>query len=216
MSGRFDRQVPMIGEDGQQRIMSSRIGIAGCGGLGVDALTSLVQAGALDFVLCDGGFPEIPGLNTQFIYSPGDMRPKAAIAAEWALALNYSVMAQAHAEPVGPDNVRMFSGSAVVLDCTGDESAGKVLEDWCREEGVPLIRGRCSGYIGSVDVCAGPKRYPVEESTDGAPKLGGIVAAVAGIMASEAVRMIVDPSSGGRRIGIDAVSWTVESDGDAE
>lgn len=215
MTSRFERQTPIIGEEGQQRLMSSRVSIVGCGGLGVDALTQLVEAGIMDFVLADPAVPDIPGLNTQFIYAPGDMRPKAQIAAEWALALNYSVMAQSHAEAVGTENVQLLTGSAVVLDCTGDETAGGIIADWCGGNGVPLVRGRCSGLEGRVDVCAGGRSYPVEASADGAPKIGAVVSVVAGMMASEAIRLIVGPGSEGRSISIDARTWTVASDREA-
>ncbi len=209
---RFERQMPIVGEEGQQRIMASRVGIVGCGGLGVDALTQLVVAGAMDFVLADPGMPEISGLNTQFIYAPGDMRPKSQIVAEWALALNYSVMAQSHADAVGTENVRILTGSSVVLDCTGDEDAAIAISEWCADSGVPLIRGRCSGLDGRIDVCAGGRKYPVEPSVDGAPKIGAVVSVVAGIMASEAVRLMAEPGSAGRSISVDARTWTVSSD----
>lgn len=215
MNGRFDRQMPIIGEEGQQRLMSSRVAIAGCGGLGVDALTQLVEAGVMDFVLADPAVPEIPGLNAQFIYAPGDMRPKSQIAAEWALALNYSIMAQSHAEAVGEGNVQLLAGSAVVLDCTGDEAAGGIIARWCEDNGVPLVRGWCSGLAGRVDVCSGGRTYPVRGSSDGAPKIGAVVSVVAGIMASEAIRLIAGPGSEGRSIEIDARSWTVRSDEEA-
>lgn len=215
MSGRFERQTPIIGEEGQQRLMSSRVGIVGCGGLGVDALTQLVEAGVMDFVLADPAVPDIPGLNTQFIYAPGDMRPKAQIAAEWALALNYSVMAQSHADAVGTENVQLLTGSSVVLDCTGDETAGGIIAKWCEENRVPLVRGRCSGLKGRVDVCSGGRTYPVEESADGAPKIGAVVSVVAGVMASEAIRIMVGHDDAGRSISIDAGIWTVTSDTEA-
>lgn len=215
MTSRFERQTPIIGEEGQQRLMSSRVSIVGCGGLGVDALTQMVEAGIMDFVLADPAVPDIPGLNTQFIYAPGDMRSKAQIAAEWALALNYSVMAQSHAEAVGTENVQLLTGSAVVLDCTGDETAGGIIADWCEENGVPLVRGRCSELEGRVDVCAGGRSYPVEASADGASKIGAVVSVVAGMMASEAIRLIVGPGSEGRSISIDARTWTVASDREA-
>ena len=44
---RFERQLPVFGEEGQMRIMGSKVGIAGCGGLGVNVITQLAVAGRL-------------------------------------------------------------------------------------------------------------------------------------------------------------------------
>ncbi len=85
---RFERQLPIFGEDGQRRIMEAKIGVAGCGGLGVNVVTALAEAGACRFILCDYDVPDVTNLNRQFIYSAGDMRPKSMISAEWILALN--------------------------------------------------------------------------------------------------------------------------------
>ncbi len=204
---RFERQTPIVGEDGQQRIVGARIGIAGCGGIGVHALTSLVEAGAMDFVLCDPAVPEIPDINRQFIYAPGDMRPKSVISAEWALALNYSVMAEAHSEPVTEETVSMFSGCSLVLECTGSPEAGKVLVKWCSENNVPLIRASSDGARIRVSVSVPGSDYDASEPVQDSPKLGAVDEVAAGIASYEAIRIIVDPSSASPRVvGLDLPS----------
>ncbi len=204
---RFERQTPIVGEDGQQRIVGARIGIAGCGGIGVHALTSLVEAGAMDFVLCDPAVPEIPDINRQFIYAPGDMRPKSVISAEWALALNYSVMAEAHSEPVTEETVCMFSGCSLVLECTGSPDAGTVLAKWCSENNVPLIRASSDGTRIKVSVSVPGSDYDASEPVQDSPKLGAVDEVAAGIASYEAIRIIVDPSSARSRVvGLDLPS----------
>lgn len=197
---RFERQMPVVGEDGQQRIVGARVGMAGCGGIGVHALTSLVEAGVMDFVLCDPAVPEIPDINRQFIYAPGDMRPKSVISAEWVLALNYSAMAEAHSEPVSEETVCMFSGCSVVLDCTDSPEAGKVLSGWCSENGIPLIRATSDGTEIRVSVSVPGSDYDTSEPVPDAPKIGAAEEVAAGIASFEAIRIIADPSPADRHV----------------
>jgi len=51
--GRYDRQIPVFGEDGQKRICRSRVAIAGCGGLGCNVMTQLSISGVGGFAIID-------------------------------------------------------------------------------------------------------------------------------------------------------------------
>ena len=116
MIDRFDRQMPIFGEDGQQRIMNAKVGIAGCGGLGVNVITQLAMAGVSRFILADPQVPDITNLNRQFIYTASDWRPKAEVAAQWILALNPLAEVEVHSEPVTVETRAMFSGCDSGLD----------------------------------------------------------------------------------------------------
>ncbi len=216
---RFERQLPIIGEEGQMRLMSSRVGIAGCGGLGVNAITCLVEAGVADFVLCDHDVPDITNLNRQFIYYAGDMRPKSVIAAEWILALNCSAMVEARSEPVSPETAAMFAGCDIVLDCLDNMESRLALGDWCAANGKPLIHAGVTGNHGQVTVCV-PGETPCLRCMIGTmrdeeyhPNIGCNVSIVAGMQVAEAIRLIVGlPSQArGRLITIDMESWKFDS-----
>ena len=216
---RYERQIPIVGEDGQMKLMSARVGIAGCGGLGVNALTCLVEAGVADFVLCDPDVPDISNLNRQFIYYAGDMRPKSMIAAEWVVALNCSAMVEARAEPVTYESAAMFTGCTVVLDCLDNIESRLALGDWCAENGVTLVHAGVVANNGQVTVCV-PGETPclrcmigTMKDTPTPPNMGSTVAVVASMEATEAIRVIVGlPSKArGRLITIDMQDWTIES-----
>ncbi len=193
---RYERQIPVVGEEGQQRIMQSRVGIAGCGGLGVNALTPLVEAGVIEFVLCDPAVPEIADMNTQYIYAAGDMRTKSEIAAEWALALNYTVAVQAVPMEVGPDTAAMFEGCSVVLDCAGSRQASLALSDWCSASGATLVHARVSGPVGFLFTQVPGGRTlrdaleEVDEPDGSAGAIGAATSAIASMQALEAVRVL--------------------------
>ncbi|MDO5861969.1 MAG: HesA/MoeB/ThiF family protein [Thermoplasmata archaeon] len=216
---RYERQIPIVGEDGQQRLMGARVGIAGCGGLGVNALTFLTEAGVSDFVLCDPDVPDISNLNRQFIYAAGDMRPKCVISAEWVLALNYTAMVDARSLKINAETASVFEGCTVVLDCLDNTESRLALGDWCAANGVPLVHAGVSGNTGQITVCV-PGETPCLRCMIGTMRdeerpanLGANVAIVAGMQAAEAIRLIAGlPSKArGRLVTIDMSSWTTES-----
>lgn len=194
---RFERQLPIVGEEGQMRLMRAKVGVAGCGGLGVNVVTSLTMAGVCRFVLCDHDVPDVTNLNRQFIYSAGDMRPKSVISAEWILALNPAADVEAVSHPVSPESLGMFAGCDVIVDCLDSLGARMLLDDYSQEQGIPLVHAGVSGLSGQIYVSV-PGRTPslrdvlgtVPEPKGPVPSVGAAVAAVASMEALEAIRVI--------------------------
>ena len=194
---RFERQLPIFGEEGQMRIMGAKVGIAGCGGLGVNVITDLAEAGVCRYVLCDHDVPDVTNLNRQFIYSAGDPRPKSMISAEWILALNPAADVEAICEPVTVDNGDMFTGCDVIIDCLDSFEARMALNDHSQRMGIPLVHAGISGLNGQLYVSV-PGRTPCLRCVLGTakdpegpiPAVGAAVAAIAGMEALEALRVI--------------------------
>lgn len=194
---RFERQIPIFGEDGQMRIMGSKVGIAGCGGLGVNVITQLAAAGVCRFVLCDPDIPDVTNLNRQFIYYAGDMRPKSVISAEWVLALNPAAEVEAISEPVSPDNRDMFAGCDVIVDCLDSFESRMALNDHSQELGISLVHAGISGFNGQLYVSV-PGRTPclrcvlgtAKDPEGPVPSVGAAVSSLAGMEALEALRVI--------------------------
>lgn len=197
MSSRFDRQMPIFGEEGQQRIMAAKVGVAGCGGLGVNVITALAEAGVCRYILCDSDVPDVTNLNRQFIYAAGDPRPKSVISAEWILALNPIADVEAVSEPVTPDNGDMFAGCDVIVDCLDSFEARMALNGHSQRYGIPLVHAGISGFDGQLYVSV-PGRTPCLRCVLGTaldpegpvPSVGAAVAALAGMEALEALRVI--------------------------
>lgn len=216
---RFERQLPIFGEDGQMRIMNAKVGVAGCGGLGVNVITALAEAGVCRFVLCDHDVPDVTNLNRQFIYAAGDMRPKSMISAEWILALNPAADVEAVCEPVTADNGDMFAGCDVIIDCLDSFKARMALNDHSQKLGIPLIHAGISGMNGQLYVSI-PGRTPclmcvlgTARDPDGpVPSVGAAVAAIAGMEALEALRVITGLGSAceGVLVTVDLSTMSVE------
>ena len=217
---RYERQIPVVGEDGQRRIQSARVGIAGCGGLGVNVITNLVTAGVTQFVLCDHDVPDITNLNRQYIYYPGDMRPKAEVAAQWVLALNPIAEVEAHAQPFSKDTASMFLGCDIIVDCLDSFSARMELSDFAAENRIPLVHGGIEGLNGQIFVMVPGETatlrdvYGDRKDTGGpVPALGSAVACIAAMQSVETVKLLAGmPSEArGKLITVDMGGWSVES-----
>lgn len=217
---RFERQLPIFGEDGQQRIMDAVVGIVGCGGLGVNVITQLTMAGVTHFILCDHQTPELSNLNRQFIYTAGDFRPKAVISAEWILALNPSAEIQANSEPLSESNGDLFRGCDILVDCLDSFESRMILSDLAEKMGVPLVHGGISGLEGQIAVCIPGKTKSLREmigtmkSPEGpVPSVGAAVSAIASMEALEVLRIISGKGTEneGKLITVNMSDWTTET-----
>lgn len=212
---RFERQMPIVGDEGQRRIMSAKVGVAGCGGLGVHVITALAEAGVCRFVLCDHDVPDITNLNRQFIYAAGDMRPKSMISAEWVLALNPAANVEAVCEPVSDGNQDMFAGCDAIVDCLDSFEARMLLDDYSQRSGIPLVHAGVSGMHGQLYVSI-PGKTPSLRNVLGTardragpvPSVGAAVMALAGMEAMEAIRVV-----SGMRSPCEGVLTTIDLSG---
>lgn len=217
---RFERQRPIFGDEGQNRIMNAVVGIVGCGGLGVNVITQLTMAGVSHFILCDHQTPELSNLNRQFIYAAGDLRPKSMISAEWILALNPSAEVQSNSEPLTEMNWDLFSGCDILVDCLDSFEARMVLSDMAEHFGVPLVHGGVSGMNGQIAVCVPGRTKSLREilgtmkDPEGpVPSIGAAVSCIASMEALEVLKIIsgMGTENEGRLITVDMSGWTTDS-----
>ena len=96
---RYARQMilPEIGDEGQEALKATKLGIIGAGGLGNPALMLAATAGFGHITIIDDDVVEATNLNRQFLFTPDDLaQPKAVIAAERAQAQNPHCHITAH------------------------------------------------------------------------------------------------------------------------
>lgn len=70
---RYQRQIQLINEIGQQKLMDSKVLIVGVGGLGSIVATYLTVAGVGEITLLDYDNVEITNLNRQFLHTNLDI-----------------------------------------------------------------------------------------------------------------------------------------------
>jgi len=88
---RYKRNIMLegIGEQGQEKLLKSRVLIVGAGGLGSAVAYYLAAAGVGHLGLVDGDLVDLSNLQRQILYQTGDLgKPKAEVAKARLEALN--------------------------------------------------------------------------------------------------------------------------------
>ncbi len=210
---RYERQVPVIGEEGQSRLSGSLVAVVGLGGTGSAASIYLAAAGA-NLRLIDWDVVEEGNLNRQILYGEGDLgRPKALAAADRLSGLNGEIELEVVHEPlVGWNALRVLSGADLVVDATDNFQARYVLGEACVRLGLPhtfsAVRGTYGLYTFVIPGetpclrCIFPEPPP-EES--GPPVLGPTPGVAGTLSAAEAIKHLtgIGSTSRGRLISFD-------------
>ena len=153
---RYSRQrlFPAIGDEGQDRLLESRVALIGCGALGSHIAQHLSRAGVGYLRLCDRDFIELDNLQRQVLYDEQDVAehlPKAVAARRRLEKINSEVEVDARVIDVTSGNVMsLIEDTHLVLDGTDNFVTRYLLNDACVSTGKPWIYGGCVGSHGMV------------------------------------------------------------------
>ncbi|MGB1669073.1 MAG: HesA/MoeB/ThiF family protein, partial [Candidatus Puniceispirillaceae bacterium] len=139
---RYARQaiMPDIGEEGQERLLESRMLVVGAGGLGSPAIFYLAAAGVGNLTIMDGESVDLTNLNRQILHTTDSIgSPKVTQAAAAVAALNPGVNVTPLAERLEDDNVEaLLAAHDVVIDCSDNVDTRYRLGDAAHRTGTPL------------------------------------------------------------------------------
>src|SRR6185436_7748858 len=114
---RYSRQILFegIGEEGQSRIVQSKVVIIGCGALGAVQAETLARAGVGQLVLVDRDFVEESNLQRQIMFEESDARdrlPKAVAAERRIGRVNSDIQVEAVVTDVNFKNIEEIIAGA--------------------------------------------------------------------------------------------------------
>jgi len=194
---RYRRQIAVFGEDGQEKIGSTRLLIAGAGGLGSTAALFAAMAGFGTIRIIDPDCIEETNLNRQLLYREADIgRPKAETAAKALHAINSSIDVEPVFAAIGTVPVRnLIRGFDVVIDGLDNYPARLLLADAAWQCGIPFIHGAVEGFYGQVCTiipstspclfCIVPNPPPVRET----PIIGVTTGVIGCVQVTEAIKL---------------------------
>jgi molybdopterin/thiamine biosynthesis adenylyltransferase len=149
---RYARQIGLRGwgTEGQERLLASRVFVAGVGGLGCAATVYLAVAGVGELVICDGDTVERSNLNRQFLYTMNDVaKPKAPIAAAALARLNPDVkVTPVFAEINRSSAPQLIRGADLILDCLDNPETRIALNRAAVAAGIPMVYAAVADYTG--------------------------------------------------------------------
>ena len=141
-----------IGEEGQTKLLQSRVLIVGVGGLGSPVAQYLSAAGVGTLGLVDGDLVSLTNLQRQVIHKTGDVgRPKVDSAEEAIHLLNPDIKVIKHEFYLSETNVAaLVRDYDFIVDGTDNFSSKYLINDACIMEGKPFCMGGIQRFGGQL------------------------------------------------------------------
>ena len=157
---RYNRQMllPEIGEEGQYKLLKSRVLIVGVGGLGSPEALYLAAAGIGHLGLVDDDVVSVSNLGRQVLYTEADEgKFKAECALKHLKALNSEIEIKAYpCRLTGENAEEIFKDYDVVLDGCDNTATRYLLSDLCERLHKPYVYAAIGAFQGQVAVlCCG-------------------------------------------------------------
>jgi len=153
-SERYDRQIMIgeIGPVGQEKLKSSRVVIAGAGGLGSPIAIYLTAAGIGMIRIIDHDQVALSNLNRQILHWEEDIgRKKVDSAREKLRNLNSAVEIETIGETITANNVsQLVEDYDVIVDAMDNLPTRYILNRCAIEKNVPFFHGAVNGFEGRV------------------------------------------------------------------
>jgi len=205
---RYSRQMLFepLGDQGQHRLLASRVTLIGCGGLGTVLASTLVRAGVGFLRIVDRDYIELNNLQRQVLFDEDDVAanlPKAEAARRKLQRINADVTVEAVVSDVSHRNIeRLTDGADLLLDGTDNFETRFLINDLAVKTDRPWVHGACAGARGlSVPILPGetpclrcifeqapPPALNLTSDTVGI--LGPVVNMVASHQAIEAIKIL--------------------------
>jgi molybdopterin/thiamine biosynthesis adenylyltransferase/rhodanese-related sulfurtransferase len=215
--------IPEIGEEGQSRLLESRILLIGAGGLGSPALLYLAAAGVGTLGIVDDDLVDATNLQRQIAHSTERLgEPKAESAKRTIEALNPDVAVRVFRERLTSENADRILGEGwdVIVDGADNFPTRYLVNDASVWHGIPVVHGSIFRFEGQVTVfkprespcyrCLFPFPPPPELAPSCAE--GGVLGVLPGIVgslqANEALKLAlgIGDTLAGRLLLFDALA----------
>lgn len=201
---RYSRQISVeeIGESGQNRLLSSKVAIVGCGALGSMVAMQLAAAGVGKIVIADFDTIDISNLQRQFFFKTEEAGYSKAdklalrmtdINPDCTIEIIKKMIDRKHAS-------EMFADCDFIVDATDNPASKMMIEDVCDSLGKHCCVAGVSGFHGQVmTIRPGGLKFGDVFSQDADSEfmpcsidgvVGPAAALCASIQASEAVKYI--------------------------
>lgn len=225
-SSRYSRHliIPEIGEEGQRKLLESKVLIIGAGGLGSPSGYYLAAAGVGTIGIVDFDVVDESNLQRQILHNTLDIgRPKTDSARETLKALNPDVTVVPYQTRITSDNVfEIIKDYQIIVNGCDNFPTRYLLNDACYMEGKPIVDGSIFRFEGQATVfvpdqgpcyrCLYPEPPPPDmaPSCDEAGVLGILPGIVGTIQANETVKLLLGKGEPlvGRLLLFDALKMT--------
>ena len=149
---RYSRNTNAFSREEVESIHEKSVCVVGCGGLGGYVAMSLARFGIGRLTLVDGDVFDASNLNRQLFCKETNLGKSKSLEAKAALAeINSGTEVDAVTDMLAEENRdAILAGHDAAVDCLDSIPARLLLEEGCKETGIPLIHGAIAGFYGQV------------------------------------------------------------------
>ncbi|MBC7128646.1 MAG: HesA/MoeB/ThiF family protein [Thermoplasmatales archaeon] len=195
---RYEKQIPILGKEGQEKLKEAKIAVVGAGGLGSAVCFYLASAGFGHIKIIDSDAVELSNLNRQIIHWEEDIgKDKVFSAVEKLRKLNSEVEIVGIKEKISRHNMDLLKDADAIVDCLDNFESRYILNEACLEYEIPLFHGACRAFQGQATVIIPYKTaclkciFPKVRDEKNLPIIGSVAGTIATIQATELIKYIV-------------------------
>ena len=144
-----------IGEEGQLKLLRSKVAVVGCGGLASSALIYLTSIGVGNITIIDNDVVSLSNLPRQNLFTYDQCGELKVLAAKERLEkINPDVTINMINQRLNESNAsKLLSGHDIVLDCTDNFETKFLINDTCLKLNIPFVIAGVRDYQGQVSTC---------------------------------------------------------------
>ncbi len=197
---RYEKQLRLAdwGLDAQEKIKTSRVFLAGAGGLVTSAAFSLVAAGVGHLRVVDAGRVALPDLGDQMLYRERDLnKPKVSVLRQRLQEANPFSEIEGLERKISDHNaVKITQGADLLLADLNEDQTASVLNRAAIKSQIPLILAwtqEMRGYIITLKPGQGlclDCTSLTERASDSRALMAPMSSIMGGLMALEALRIL--------------------------
>lgn len=151
---RYARHIALdgMGEEGQEKLLSSSVLIVGAGGLGSPAVMYLAAAGVGRIGIADDDNVDLTNLQRQIIHTRQSVgMPKTASARERIAWLNHDVKVEEYCFRLTGSNIKsVFNEYDFIVDATDNFATKFLVNDVCVDMKKPFVHGGVQRFGGQL------------------------------------------------------------------
>jgi len=216
-----------VGEDGQEKLLASKVLVVGAGGLGAPVLLYLAAAGVGTLGIVDDDTVDLTNLQRQIVHASDRLgQPKVESAAATLNNLNPDVRLVRHNLRLDAESVdALLAGYHLVVDGSDNFKTRYLLNDACYFARIPLVSAALLRFDGQVSTfkaylegdnpcyrCLFPSLPPADliPRCEEAGILGAIAGVIGSLQATEVLKELLGlgESLSGRLLIYDGLSTT--------
>ena len=183
--------IPGWGREAQERLKSSRVFIAGAGGVASAAALYLIAAGLGGIRLADQSRVSLEDLNHQILYRDQDLdKPRVVVAESRLKEVNPFAVVESRVKPISGHNITRLTADCQLLIDTTNQPNGHLLNLAAARLRIPLLHARVwemNGHLTTFWPGQGPclacDSVCLQEEERWSPK-AGIMGPLPGILGS--------------------------------